>query len=53
MGCWSELEFAGEDGIWKADKQTADGSVFAVSFNGEKVGTVNWDLVGDHNVSNA
>lgn len=53
MGCWSELEFAGEDGIWKAEKRVADGSEFDVWFDGERVGTVKWDLIGDHNVSNA
>ncbi|MDD9176741.1 UDP-N-acetylmuramate:L-alanyl-gamma-D-glutamyl-meso-diaminopimelate ligase [Aliivibrio sp. S2TY2] len=53
LGCWSELEFTGEDGQWKAIKLEKDGSVFDVYFEGEKVGQVNWDLVGDHNVSNA
>ncbi|MDF2184051.1 UDP-N-acetylmuramate:L-alanyl-gamma-D-glutamyl-meso-diaminopimelate ligase [Grimontia hollisae] len=53
MGCWSELEFAGEDGIWKAEKRVADGSEFDVWFDGKPVGTVKWDLIGDHNVSNA
>lgn len=53
MGCWSELEFAGEDGIWKAEKRVADGSEFDVWFDGKQVGTVKWDLIGDHNVSNA
>ncbi|CZF83514.1 UDP-N-acetylmuramate:L-alanyl-gamma-D-glutamyl-meso-diaminopimelate ligase [Grimontia marina] len=53
MGCWSELEFAGEDGTWKAEKRVADGSKFDVCFEGESVGTVKWDLIGDHNVSNA
>ncbi|MCE4937012.1 UDP-N-acetylmuramate:L-alanyl-gamma-D-glutamyl-meso-diaminopimelate ligase [Aliivibrio fischeri] len=53
QGCWSELEFTGEDGQWKAIKLQKDGSQFDVYFEGEKVGQVNWDLVGDHNVSNA
>lgn len=53
QGCWSELEFTGEDGQWKAVKLEKDGSQFEIYFNGEKVGQVNWDLVGDHNVSNA
>ncbi|MDD1781609.1 UDP-N-acetylmuramate:L-alanyl-gamma-D-glutamyl-meso-diaminopimelate ligase [Enterovibrio sp. ZSDZ35] len=52
-GCWSELEYAGEDGIWKAEKLKADGSEFQVWFEGACVGTVMWDLVGDHNVNNA
>ncbi len=53
QGCWSDLEFTGDDGQWKAIKQVKDGSVFDVYFEGEKVGQVNWDLVGDHNVNNA
>ncbi|OAN18984.1 UDP-N-acetylmuramate:L-alanyl-gamma-D-glutamyl-meso-diaminopimelate ligase [Photobacterium jeanii] len=53
MGCWSELEFTGEDGHWQAKKCVADGSEFEVYLEGSHVGTVKWDLVGDHNVSNA
>ncbi|QUJ67778.1 UDP-N-acetylmuramate:L-alanyl-gamma-D-glutamyl-meso-diaminopimelate ligase [Photobacterium sp. GJ3] len=53
MGCWSELEYSGEDGHWQARKATADGSEFEVLFEGSVAGTVCWDLVGDHNVSNA
>ncbi|OCH09935.1 UDP-N-acetylmuramate:L-alanyl-gamma-D-glutamyl-meso-diaminopimelate ligase [Aliivibrio fischeri] len=53
QGCWSELEFTGENGQWKAIKLQKDGSQFDVYFEGENVGQVNWDLVGDHNVSNA
>lgn len=53
QGCWSELEFTGEDGQWKANKLKKDGSVFDIYFEDEKVGQVDWDLVGDHNVSNA
>jgi UDP-N-acetylmuramate: L-alanyl-gamma-D-glutamyl-meso-diaminopimelate ligase len=53
MGCWSELEFTGDDGHWIAKKQMADGSVFDVYLDGLMIGTVRWDLVGDHNVSNA
>ncbi|MGF1803833.1 UDP-N-acetylmuramate:L-alanyl-gamma-D-glutamyl-meso-diaminopimelate ligase, partial [Aliivibrio sifiae] len=53
QGCWSELEFTGEDGQWKANKLNKDGSAFEIYFEGEKVGQVDWNLVGDHNVSNA
>jgi UDP-N-acetylmuramate: L-alanyl-gamma-D-glutamyl-meso-diaminopimelate ligase len=52
-GCWSETEFSGEQGDWQAEKLIADGSQFKVFFQGEEVGIVNWDLVGDHNVDNA
>ncbi|MGR5281381.1 UDP-N-acetylmuramate:L-alanyl-gamma-D-glutamyl-meso-diaminopimelate ligase [Photobacterium damselae] len=53
MGCWSELEYIGGDGHWQAEKLMADGSQFSVLLDGEKVGVVNWPLVGDHNVNNA
>lgn len=52
-GCWSETESTGEQGDWDAKKLVKDGSQFEVYFQNECVGTVNWDLVGDHNVNNA
>ncbi|WP_070963341.1 UDP-N-acetylmuramate:L-alanyl-gamma-D-glutamyl-meso-diaminopimelate ligase [Vibrio sonorensis] len=52
-GCWSETEFSGDEAGWRAEKLKADGSSFDVFFQKEKVGTVQWDLVGDHNVNNA
>lgn len=52
-GCWSETESSGEAGDWDAQKLVKDGSRFEVYFQGECVGTVDWDLVGDHNVNNA
>ncbi|MEZ8286762.1 UDP-N-acetylmuramate:L-alanyl-gamma-D-glutamyl-meso-diaminopimelate ligase [Vibrio splendidus] len=52
-GCWSETESSGELGDWDAKKLVKDGSKFEVYFQGECVGTVDWGLVGDHNVSNA
>lgn len=52
-GCWSETEFSGDKGDWQAEKRVADGSEFDVLFQGEKVGVVKWNLVGDHNVDNA
>ncbi|WP_163923682.1 UDP-N-acetylmuramate:L-alanyl-gamma-D-glutamyl-meso-diaminopimelate ligase [Photobacterium sp. Alg240-V54] len=53
MGCWSELEYIGNDGHWRADKQREDGSMFDVYLDDLLVGTVDWALVGDHNVNNA
>ncbi|CAM4196318.1 MULTISPECIES: UDP-N-acetylmuramate:L-alanyl-gamma-D-glutamyl-meso-diaminopimelate ligase [Vibrio] len=50
-GCWSETEFTHKD--WQAKKLHADGSHFEVYFEQKKVGEVQWDLVGDHNVNNA
>ncbi|KAA8665261.1 UDP-N-acetylmuramate:L-alanyl-gamma-D-glutamyl-meso-diaminopimelate ligase [Vibrio gigantis] len=52
-GCWSETESSGEQGDWDAKKLVKDGSKFEVYFQNECVGTVDWDLVGDHNVNNA
>lgn len=52
-GCWSETEQSGEKNGCQAEKVTRDGSHFHVFLAGEKVGTVLWDLVGDHNVNNA
>ncbi|EDK28271.1 UDP-N-acetylmuramate:L-alanyl-gamma-D-glutamyl-m eso-diaminopimelate ligase [Vibrionales bacterium SWAT-3] len=52
-GCWSDAESSGEAGDWDAKKLVKDGSQFEVYFQGECVGTVVWDLVGDHNVNNA
>ncbi|KLN65434.1 UDP-N-acetylmuramate:L-alanyl-gamma-D-glutamyl-meso-diaminopimelate ligase [Vibrio sp. VPAP30] len=52
-GCWSETEFSGEQGDWQAEKVNIDGSQFKVLFQGEQVGIVSWNLVGDHNVDNA
>ncbi|MEZ8703057.1 UDP-N-acetylmuramate:L-alanyl-gamma-D-glutamyl-meso-diaminopimelate ligase [Vibrio cyclitrophicus] len=52
-GCWSERESSGEQGDWDAKRLVKDGSQFEVYLQNECVGTVNWDLVGDHNVNNA
>ncbi|OFC70187.1 UDP-N-acetylmuramate:L-alanyl-gamma-D-glutamyl-meso-diaminopimelate ligase [Alteromonas confluentis] len=50
-GCWSEQQFVGSD--WKAELHAADGSRFDVMYQGELAGTVNWSLLGQHNVDNA
>lgn len=52
-GCWSESESSGIGGDWQAEKQHADGSQFAVFFEGKQVGSVNWNLIGNHNINNA
>lgn len=52
-GCWSEQEFVGNNGDWQACKSVNDGSAFDVLFQGHVVGSVQWDLVGDHNIHNA
>jgi UDP-N-acetylmuramate: L-alanyl-gamma-D-glutamyl-meso-diaminopimelate ligase len=52
-GCWSETEFSGDNSQWNAQKIISDGSQFDVLFDNQCVGTVCWDLIGDHNVQNA
>jgi UDP-N-acetylmuramate: L-alanyl-gamma-D-glutamyl-meso-diaminopimelate ligase len=51
MGCWSEVEYLGQN--WSAKKIKQDGSVFDVKLDGLTQGEVNWGLLGDHNVNNA
>lgn len=52
MGCWSETETIGDDGVWSAEKLKVDASSYNVLLNGNKVGQVNWSLVGEHNMHN-
>jgi UDP-N-acetylmuramate: L-alanyl-gamma-D-glutamyl-meso-diaminopimelate ligase len=52
-GCWSEKEWFGvADNAGWALREHDDGS-FDVLFNGEKQGTVQWSLTGEHNRLNA
>lgn len=54
QGCWTPVTtFGGPAGIWQARLQKEDGSVFDVYLNGVRVGRVQWELVGQHNVDNA
>ncbi|MDD3528291.1 MAG: UDP-N-acetylmuramate:L-alanyl-gamma-D-glutamyl-meso-diaminopimelate ligase [Gallionellaceae bacterium] len=51
-GCWSGVEyFAGPTLGWKA--APADATSFDVSLDGQVLGRVSWDLVGEHNRHNA
>lgn len=52
-GCWSEREFIGQQGQWLAKKHNPQGSQFSVYFQDQRVGDVEWSLIGDHNVNNA
>ncbi|WP_374603151.1 UDP-N-acetylmuramate:L-alanyl-gamma-D-glutamyl-meso-diaminopimelate ligase [Arenimonas sp.] len=54
MGCWTPVETFGLDGDfdWTARLQAADGTRFDVLHRGAVVGTVDWSLVGRHNVMN-
>lgn len=50
-GCWSSRQSLGK--TWSAALHNKDGSAFDVLHNGKVVGTVNWSLMGQHNVDNA
>lgn len=52
-GCWSEREFIGQQGQWQVKKHNPQGSQFSVYFQDQRVGDVEWSLIGDHNVNNA
>lgn len=54
MGCWTPVERFGFDESfdWSARKLNADGSAFVVLHKGAEVGTVEWPMLGDHNVLN-
>ncbi len=53
MGCWTPVEpFDGSNG-WTAKLLVDDGSRFEVCWQGKAQGTVEWELLGNHNVDNA
>jgi UDP-N-acetylmuramate: L-alanyl-gamma-D-glutamyl-meso-diaminopimelate ligase len=52
-GCWSEQErFGGPQGRWQAGSVSPDGA-FEVALDGQSLGTVRWQLLGEHNRQNA
>ena len=55
MGCWTPVERFGFDESfeWSARPINEDGSTFAVRHLGNEIGTVQWPLLGRHNVMNA
>ena len=68
MGCWTPVSRIrhGEQrarkvalvekdtgALWSAEAAAADGSSFEVHLGEAHLGTVNWQLIGDHNVANA
>ena len=54
MGCWSRVETFGIDaGDWRARLLEADGSAFEVRHRERLIGTIDWPLLGRHNVMNA
>ncbi len=54
-GCWTEAEGFGNDKSagWTARPITEDSHSFEVYFNNELQGTVDWALIGEHNMLNA
>ncbi|ACA88079.1 UDP-N-acetylmuramate:L-alanyl-gamma-D-glutamyl-meso-diaminopimelate ligase [Shewanella woodyi] len=58
MGCWSEQEFysssadTGQAG-WSTKLIADDGHQFELFFDGVSQGTLDWQLIGQHNVENA
>lgn len=51
-GCWTPVEKFGVADGWQAGEADANGS-FDVLFNGQKLGRVEWQLLGEHNRMNA
>jgi len=54
-GCWTPLEyFSGtQTKGWQAKPLSDDGSVFDVMFDGSKIATAKWPMLGKHNMQNA
>ncbi|GGA80272.1 UDP-N-acetylmuramate--L-alanyl-gamma-D-glutamyl-meso-2,6-diaminoheptandioate ligase [Neiella marina] len=53
QGCWSDTETIGESQDWQYRLEQADGSEFSVAYQGHWFAALKWDLLGEHNVSNA
>src|SRR5690554_1236803 len=53
QGCWTARQSFGDQGEWTAELIQPDGSEFEVKHQGEAVGRVQWQMTGQHNVSNA
>ena len=55
MGCWTPIQNTaiGQEATWQAELLQEDGSQFAVAFEQQEQGRVDWPLTGMHNVYNA
>lgn len=62
MGCYTPIETFGintssnkkaNQATWQAQLIAKDGSQFALLHSGKTIGEVHWDLLGEHNVTNA
>lgn len=52
-GCWTPQHYLHDPQGWQARLLSADGRQFEVLHQGKMLGQVTWQLLGDHNVSNA
>lgn len=53
-GCWSAMQTFGVPGsVWYVRNKNAEGSRFELWHRDQKLGLVQWSLVGDHNIRNA
>jgi UDP-N-acetylmuramate: L-alanyl-gamma-D-glutamyl-meso-diaminopimelate ligase len=55
MGYWTAQESFGdaEDALWRARPIVPNYSHFEVRLNGQRMGEVQWPLIGHHNANNA
>lgn len=52
-GCWGKKISTCNENGWHATLLKQDGSAFDCYFQGEKHATLQWELLGDHNIQNA
>lgn len=53
-GCWTPItQFGIREGAWQAEHLEPDGSAFKIFYQDKFLGTVNWQLLGIHNMHNA
>lgn len=52
-GCWTPVSYFGTEEGWHAVLNNPAGSEFEIFYQGKLQGKANWNLVGNHNVSNA
>jgi UDP-N-acetylmuramate: L-alanyl-gamma-D-glutamyl-meso-diaminopimelate ligase len=51
MGIWTPIEFTGTH--WKANLLKDDASQTEIFYHDKLIGTLSWDLIGQHNIANA
>ncbi|MEJ2360849.1 MAG: UDP-N-acetylmuramate:L-alanyl-gamma-D-glutamyl-meso-diaminopimelate ligase [Gammaproteobacteria bacterium] len=52
-GCWTPVQSFGDEGDWQARLCQDDGSEFELMYAGQTQLPIKWDMLGEHNVSNA